>query len=814
MLAACTIILASDISETATAAITESKHSGSFNLKDWEGDFVPAPAYGSLADWTVDGTGNYVATMTDVAGAIGGNGLASGATGWTVETRVKIDPNNLPSIRGIEFQFADDQLTGHWVLAAIGHDGAGNMTVWETGNLTAVQWTGGAVGDFMTFRVAMEGGNGEVNWYADGELIGNIPGLDADLDRQWMGDMGGLVSNGTLIMDYFRMDTTGAFAPAEIPVPTLTDTWAVDASGDWSTAGNWSNFSVPNSNTAVTGFGDVLTSPQTVTNNASVTLNGMVFGDTNPSTVQQSYTLGGSGSLTLAGTSPQIAVSEGSHQFNSVALNLTSSAEVDIAASSSLDFNNPLNLGGNTLTKGGNGRMGINETVTTGGGSVSVVDGVVDGNGTVDGDLANAGGTVSPGNSPGKLSVTGNYLQTSGTLLIELDGTTAETQYDVLDVTGDLTISGGSLDVELGFTPSAGNAFDILNFGTSDLSGATVNLDTLPLDLAWDSSQLSVNGTLSVVSIVPTLEWNVDALGDWNSAANWTPVIGEGTIPNSNVERAVFGSAITSPHTVTTDAAVTVKEITFENANTYVIAGAGSVNLASDSSLSTVRVLQGDHQFQAVVNLSNATDVDVASSSSLAFNNVLNLAGNTLTKTGPGTMTISNDLNTGGGEVVVAGGVLNGRGTVGGDVTNNGGTLSPGNSPGIIEITGDYSQSAEGSLLMEIGGTDPVNEFDVLHIGGMADLAGELDVVLIDGFQPALGDSFEILDIGSLIGAFDTVSLPALSGGLAWDDTALYGSGRLSVIAVPEPVAGGLLLVIWGGVALIGYRRKGGRACQ
>ena len=219
MLAIGAVLLVSGLCGTVRAAIISTKDSADFNLKNWEGDVAPTAAYGAVTDWSVDGSGNYVAVMTNTAGAIGGNGLASGATGWTVETRVKIDPNNLPSIRGIEFQFADDQPTGHWVLAAIGHDGAGNMTVWETGNLTAVQWTGGAVGDFMTFRVAMEGGNGEANWYADGELIGNIPGLDADLNRQWMGDMGGLVSDGTLIVDYFRMDTTGAFAP--VPEPAM-----------------------------------------------------------------------------------------------------------------------------------------------------------------------------------------------------------------------------------------------------------------------------------------------------------------------------------------------------------------------------------------------------------------------------------------------------------------------------------------------------------------------------------------------------------------------------------------------------------------
>ncbi len=55
--------------------------------------------------------------------------------------------------------------------------------------------------------------------------------------------------------------------------------------------------------------------------------------------------------------------------------------------------------------------------------------------------------------------------------------------------------------------------------------------------------------------------------------------------------------------------------------------------------------------------------------------------------------------------------------------------------------------------------------------------------MLIDDFAPALGDRFDVLDWGTLVGAFDTVLLPALSEGLAWDDSQLYVDGTLSVVA-------------------------------
>ena len=51
---------------------------------------------------------------------------------------------------------------------------------------------------------------------------------------------------------------------------------------------------------------------------------------------------------------------------------------------------------------------------------------------------------------------------------------------------------------------------------------------------------------------------------------------------------------------------------------------------------------------------------------------------------------------------------------------------------------------------------------------GIADLGGALDVELINGFTPSAGDSFEILTATSVLGVFDSISLPALSGDLQW----------------------------------------------
>ena len=65
----------------------------------------------------------------------------------------------------------------------------------------------------------------------------------------------------------------------------------------------------------------------------------------------------------------------------------------------------------------------------------------------------------------------------------------------------------------------------------------------------------------------------------------------------------------------------------------------------------TIAVQSGDHQFQTIVNLIEDTTVDITSGSTLEFNNGLFLNGNTLTKTGGGTLAVNNDVISAGGKI-------------------------------------------------------------------------------------------------------------------------------------------------------------------
>jgi hypothetical protein len=122
-----------------------------------------------------------------------------------------------------------------------------------------------------------------------------------------------------------------------------------------------------------------------------------------------------------------------------------------------------------------------------------------------------------------------------------------------------------------------------------------------------------------------------------------------------------------------------------------------------------------------------------------------------------------------------------------GDLTQNGGVLAPGASPGEVTIEGDYNLNSDeeaGVLEIELGGTTPVAEHDKITVLGDVNLAkGILRVLLYDGFVPALGDRFDFMDwAGKLNGTYDTLELPNLGDNKTWNTDELFSDGELAVM--------------------------------
>jgi len=63
----------------------------------------------------------------------------------------------------------------------------------------------------------------------------------------------------------------------------------------------------------------------------------------------------------------------------------------------------------------------------------------------------------------------------------------------------------------------------------------------------------------------------------------------------------------------------------------------------------------------------------------------------------------------------------------------NHGTMRPGNSTGVLTVTGDYTQESDDVLVVEVAGTTAGDEYDQLAVGGAIDLNGLVEAVFDEG---------------------------------------------------------------------------------
>jgi T5SS/PEP-CTERM-associated repeat protein len=266
------------------------------------------------------------------------------------------------------------------------------------------------------------------------------------------------------------------------------------------------------------------------------------------------------------------------------------------------------------------------------------------GTGTVFGIVSNQGGEVAPGLSPGTLTIDGDYEQTSGLLRMEVAGA-APGQFDVLKVTGKATI-GGELMIEFldGFAPRQGDAIELLDFAGT-LNGQFTDIEILNLapefrfDLRPEAGALTMIALNDAVFVPPAPSvWNIDASGNWSSAANWTV-----DISNNPGEVAVFGGKITAPRTVPLDVPITVGRIDLDSANAYTIAGSNTLTLNAKSFPEQINVINGSHTINAPLTLADNTKITVTpAASNLSITGAISASGVTLTKTGAGSLTLNN----------------------------------------------------------------------------------------------------------------------------------------------------------------------------
>lgn len=427
-------------------------------------------------------------------------------------------------------------------------------------------------------------------------------------------------------------------------------------------------------------------------------------------------------------------------------------------------------------------------------------------------------GTVS-GTTP---TVTGaiQLLQTSGHTV--LTGSLAHT--------GGTVIDGGTLELAApaGTLPSASTV--TVNGGTLLLSGSDQTLASL--SGTGGAVQLSNARTLTLTDpAAATFAGTIDG----NGALAKT---GAGTLTLTGANTYSGGTTLTAGTLLAGhDTALGTGTLTL-NGGTLGATG-GARTLANAVVLNADATFTGAHALTLTgnVTLARTRELTIDATAPVTISGVISGAGRSLNKFGAGELILTGANTYTGGTFIEAGilrinnatgsalgtgavtigpgATLTGAGTFSGALQNNG-TYAPGNSPTLSTLA-SFNQGQAGLLEMEIAGLTRGTGYDALDVTGALAFDGTLQVSFIDGFTAAsftAGTTFNLFDWGSASGTFSTLNLPDLSAyGFAWDTSALYTTGELSVSAVPEPSTyaafAGLAAL---GLVALGRRRRRSRS--
>ena len=198
------------------------------------------------------------------------------------------------------------------------------------------------------------------------------------------------------------------------------------------------------------------------------------------------------------------------------------------------------------------------------------------------------------------------------------------------------------------------------------------------------------------------------------------------------------------------------------------------------------------------LNIDNSGMVTVSDTVTVGTNGIINL--------GEGTLDAETIELLGGGALAMDGGLLRVDNFIG-SFTQDGGTLSPGDSPGLTVIDGDYNFNA-GIIEMELAGVNRGTEYDAIDVSGTLTLNGLIELSIINGFTAQAGDHFDLFDAAFFAGnpTLD-FSNATLGTGLFWDTSQLMANGSLFVSAIPEPTSAVLFGLVVAGIGCPRRRR-------
>lgn len=416
------------------------------------------------------------------------------------------------------------------------------------------------------------------------------------------------------------------------------------------------------------------------------------------------------------------------------------------------------------------------------------------------GNLAQAGGTLEMdlgGASPSKITTTGNFTTTGGTIelsaanLVTFTGTRELVRYN-----GSLV---GTPTINIPAALLGSRVNPVLNYGTGTNSAITVTSTALPIALTWSGP----NG------------------GTWNtSSVNFNG----GTEKFYSLDSVTFGDTATSSLSVVLHGPVFPTDVVFNHGvitETYTLSGSGSISgptkLTKDGTGTTI--LANDNNYTGITDIIAGTlqvgnggitgslgtgAVQVASGATLKFarngylvvGSVITGAG-ALESNGPGTVALTANSDAFAGSVAVNGGIL--------QLGDGGETGSLGTLPVSVASGATFAIKRGGAIIPTIANS--INgSGSVAVIGGSANLTAfnsfSGGVTVSDGgalripSDSALGEVPQALIPNAIrlnnggLKNFDSNTLVDSFRGIAINGEAYFTAGWTKSLTIPGPISG------------------------
>ena len=574
-----------------------------------------------------------------------------------------------------------------------------------------------------------------------------------------------------------------------------------------------SGFTVTGATTLTAGTHDVNSGETFTTDSLSIANAGLRgVGNANPSTINV-----GSGGLGLdngnvifgsAGGAHAIQlnlsgdlVSTGTSQFTAPnydgprVLDLQAGSRSFAVSDGTLDIRTTVDNG--TLVKSGAGTLVLSQPGSTA--NFSLTDGPVQVATQADaGNVTLSGGSLLMdvgGATPAKLTTSGDFTATAGTIEISADnGTITPGVLELVRYNGTLT---GAPVINIPAELAASRMAPVVDYGTGTNSAITLTATALPLDLTWHGATGGI--------------WDNDTTANFNGG-------GETFFPLDSV---TFGDSAVNP-AILLDTVVTPTDVIFDHGDTvatYTLSGTGGISgptmltksgtgttiLATDNSYTgTTDILGGTLQVGTggLTGSLGTGSVFVDLGTTLAFArdgvavvpNVI-LGSGDIVSSGPGTVAFTANSNDFLGNVSVTGGTLRlGDGGADGSLGNAPVDLAAGTTLAIQRTgTPAIANSLTGDGALAVIGGSPIITGSNFHTGGISVSDGGVvrlpsDAALGDfPFDPVV-DAIR-LDHGGLKNQ-DSFTATDVYRGVSITGEAYFTAGWTKALTIGGPITG------------------------